>query len=510
MKISTGELGSLWTGGQNYDSRLPSDEILSDAWAGAARSILSDANVAALYARDGGYLAQSVLGLVGTQIGIPSEFMGSFDQLISSAAFNQPIEKVAFDVAKAALDVYLEAMGAIPFVGPVAKIGLGIVEGIVTAQEGGVPPPPMATYNRAVNNDFAAHLLDLVGAPESSPELVDWTPIFTPPGTGAWEVLPRDAGSAEPGHAWRVAGVNVEASGAGMDGRGIVPGGLVACIEPQTKPIDISYLQGVKGAWTARGYEVATNLNYDLSGMLPSFQNAGAAAWEAVSSKTAAMFNVDVRGLGKAWVEYVEGAMQLRAEVMGDVLTADVIESAAAIQAVFLPFALHVLPSYGEMVALQKAAPEGGKKVWPRPTALPESLRIDRVAAKHLSDLRARQTRALDTLLCAYCSEDQPAFRDPKLLALLRERRGQLLKHPAAKRVNLDDVPDKALRTELAAAQADKQLGIDDLAAAPQQAKRGGFGPASDAPQAEGWGGESGGGGAALAAVGLGLAIALG
>ncbi len=74
--------------------------------------------------------------------------------------------------------------------------------------------------------------------------------------------------------------------------------------------------------------------------------------------------------------------------------------------------------------------------------------------SKQARDLHARQMGMLDTLMCAYVTDDTAAIdADPAMKSRWDERRRQLLEHPARCDVDLSSVPDWEYRDELKARQ---------------------------------------------------------
>ncbi len=68
------------------------------------------------------------------------------------------------------------------------------------------------------------------------------------------------------------------------------------------------------------------------------------------------------------------------------------------------------------------------------------------VVRHYIREHRKRCEALLGTLTCAYVSEEDPAFRDADLRALLDTRRRQLLDHPALLRVDISAIPDPEYR----------------------------------------------------------------
>lgn len=407
--------------------------------------------------REGTRLMRSTMARVGTTIGVPTNFVPSLKDAVAAVVSGDP-RAIVFEGARVFLDVYLQAMGAIPFVGVVARLGLSIVEGVLDAAEHGRPLPPALTYNAELNADYTQELMRVIGEPGQF--IADWTDVFRPTRVGAWEVVER-----EDEWTW-------EPAGAGTDGWGIVPGIPRGTMGIVASHVSLSAFVAATGKGGNRkgAYRYGTGWVYDKTRFYPSYVRAGMSAWEALQTKTAAMFNVDTRGVGHEWVQYVDGFLERREADMGDIMTDDYAHP-HELAAYFAAFGVYDVPTYAEKTGRFAG---GGKPTWPMPkpkgastATLPYERRIDYIARRQLATLRQRQRDALDTLLVAYCSKDQAAFRDDELADLLRHRRGQLLDHPALADVDLADVVDDDYRAEVSAALADKRFGIGGLAAAP-------------------------------------------
>lgn len=499
----------LFYGGGKYDALLPSPEMLSNAWQTGEDALAGEsATWAQLALQDATRLMRSSMARVGAQVGVPSVFEPPFDQLVSAIIDPDPAEilEMSAGIAVTALDAAFEAMGAVPVVGFIGQgIGLAVKLALRRRQKD-QPPPPFVRYEPATNETWTALLMEQVGPAQASAP--DWTPIFRPPAVGPWTSREVQGWQRQ----WYVDGLNV-GDPASFDGWGLLPGharGSLSIYSTGLTPEETDYRAGgghlPAGAeviaphltWPER-YELIGDRTWDTTQVLPSYLHAGMSAWQAMTAKSAAIFNVDVRGVGAEWRSYVEGGLE---EFERWMATHDREDKSGEFWAGWAAKrGLYALPSFEEKMS---SPGKPSASFW---YDYPSRLRYDNIARARLSHLRRRQEKALDTLLVAYCSTKQAAFRDPKLRELLELRRGQLLEHAAVRDVVLDDVIDEDFRSSVATAQFSAPGG--KLAATPGAKKKpGGDWPGPDGvPAAEPWGDPAGAGGVGLLLVG-GLAAA--
>lgn len=468
----------LYYGPGTYPSPLPSDTLLTEAWQFGPDSVIEGSQTWATSSMsDATLLARSTMSRMGAQIGVPSAFALDFEAIVQSVIdpSAEQIINVTTELAFNLMDDAFRAMGGVPFVGFVASvISAGIKLAIRRSLRGEPAPPIVAEYDKGVNEDFATWVMNIVGAPAASTP--DWTPIFRPPRQGAWTTRAafelREPSTIQDfviQREWFPAALGDPLS---WDGFGIVPGRAHALL-----PIYSSGLTWEQILFLAEGehfpagsqsplprltwperYRLVGDRTWNRADVLPSFVHAGMAAWQAMSTKTAAIFNVDTTGLGSLWTKYVGSALAEMQRWM-DTHSREGIDGEywagwAAKRG------LYDLPSYEEKI--EAAAQTGGKIALSSWYDFPEQSRYDNIAKARFDELRTRQEKALDTLLVAYCSINQPAFREPtaeqkardprarkSLRSLLLTRRQQLLRHPARYEVNLDDVIDPDYRADL-------------------------------------------------------------
>ena len=445
--------GLFYGGGPKYDALLPSPEMLTEAWqTGTAALEGESATWAELAMRDATRLVRSNLAIVGGQVGVPAVFVSAFDTIL--AAKPDPTAQEIFDmvsgVAATTIDAAFQTMGAVPVIGFIGEL-IGIaVKFALSRREKGDPPPPFVRYNPEINATMTALLMDQVGTmkPPSADWRPDWTPIFRPPAVGPWTSREVEGWQRQ----WYVDGLDVS-DPVTWDGWGIVPGHAAASLSiystgltPEETEFRASGGHLPAGAeaiapwltWPER-YEQIGDRTWDTSQVLPSYIHAGMGAWQATTTATAAMFNVDVRGIAMAWQEYVERGLEEMDRWMSTHKRED--KSGEYWAGWAAKRGLYALPTFEERMSQPGRPSASFWHDWP------ERLRYDQIVRRRMIQLGRRQREALDTLLVAYCSKRQRAFDDPQLRDLLMERRKQLLDHPAVYRVNLEDVIDPDFRT---------------------------------------------------------------
>ncbi len=413
----------------DFLSKLPSDETLRQAWADPRLSPLTEqGELGRALTRNGVRCGRIVQGFTGVVTGIPMDALGPFGEVISRVTSDQAIgswEGIALGTTRATMDLALEGMGAIPFVGWVAKFALGVLEGFITRRRKQKPLPPMARYKREADEDAARAAVDVI-------RTGDWTPLFLPL-------------SGERGMSWRLykktGGYNVSPwreeiknpfSGllGGFTGMGTVDVPFIVDPEiPKQHDDDAAAALRMRRDWM----EDSVINTYDLT---PSVARLVQSAWvAATASTTPALFNIDTGPVVRGWKNFVEGALESAEE--GIAKTKD-------------PRGEAKTNRRNAWYALRWAVTMNGRgfgNVSPAMTLYDECLRRGR-------DLYKRQLQALDTLQVAYCSSKQAAFRDNVLRDKLKERRGQLLTHAARWKVNPRDVVDDAYRRQLQSAGA--------------------------------------------------------
>ena len=360
---------------------------------------------------------QFAQGLSGIEIGIPSDIVGPFREAVGGILAGD-WEGFALGTARAAIDLGLEAMGSIPVIGWAARLALSVVDLIRTRSAAKAPPPPQIRYDKTRDEELATMALWLYSG-HAGQSRSDLRAVFMPPAryVTAWRVEPRSPGFV------------VEADGDTQPPTmGIIPGFGIAVGDL----ISLTHWGDFRGTMEEpirrTRSDVVANWDQDYAGTItttgdlyPSLRRVGASLWSMVScTRSAQAFELDTRGIPEAWGFWEDSAIEAAADAFGGgvKLFADrVVGFEALIRSTRLDF-------FG--VDSSRSVAEG--------------------AERRIKSLRRLQRRLLDSLVVAFASENQAAFRDPKLAELLDVRRRQLLRHPARWRVDLRDIPDLAYR----------------------------------------------------------------
>lgn len=473
----------------DFESALPPESVFAEAWADpAARAALSDANLGEKLAANGVRAFRYVTARVGTTVGVPFALVGDFAAAISSSGAEQAIAKwgqFVSSAADAAIDIACQAMGAVPFVGWLAKGIKAILDVIALRLARGQPRPALLSYSLDDDQYYARELLRHTRG-------LDWTamflPVSDPQSWGSWKATKASDG-------WLLAPAPKFDRG-GDAWVGCVPGGVFGtrgvqvrnCWNPPTlSPTGAGGIQAGQKNNLERlreafrdDFAAATACLAELYDARPSVSRVALTAWQQMTAtRTATMFCVDTRPLADAWDTYVATALEA-SRVHTD---AEVGQFGAS--------------SWLAWRNLGAAMYVRGWKIGkgPRRTAT-----FADVARSYSDDLRKRQRAALDTVLVAYAQEAQGAFRDPGLRELLTRRRAQLLTAPERWALREEDILDPDFR--LAWRESVRNPGDRPLAVEPRVPKR--VPPALPLPTPEGAGAVEGAGGAwVLGALGL-------
>lgn len=203
----------------------------------------------------------------------------------------------------------------------------------------------------------------------------------------------------------------------------------------------------------ARGWQNA----YPWSAYRPGAVNAATVAWQLALGETRARYLVDAAQLREQWDRFWTAVRVLS-------LNDDY---------------KHVLKLALQPLVLR---PDAGGSMWQpafdysNAQAAGFTADLPGLCAFNITrGLRGRQLAGLGTLLVAYVSRDDPAFRnDPELRQVLTDNRAKLLQHDALAQVDADRVADADYRQAVEAAQAAKGPavgGLADAGAAPARAK---------------------------------------
>jgi hypothetical protein len=386
-------------------------------------------------------LMRDIAGRSATQIGVQSNYIPDLNQ-ITSAILSENYLDLAEGLVVSGMDIAFSAMGAVPFVGPLAEAAAKFVFLIVDlAQAKEVRPPQSLTrYNKVENQEIADAVLDQVGGPADP--YPDWTPIFRPVAIGPWKRQ-----QTHDGYQFEV-DLDSDLT-TPLGGYGVIPNSLQGLDQLQVSDF------GIRSAnWSgAGGFDIIVR---DITEMSPqelavwiqvaawdawdvrySGIRAAAACWQACKTRTAAMFNIDTRKIADQWRAYVSNGLELTNKYEKSTAKSRKLEQAQLDRTT--AFAASTL-FYDLEDPMQV-------------NDLPKNRRLDVLAGYAVNDLRTRQLAAIKTRLVAYCSENQVAFRNKNFRNMLIERRKQLLTHKEVANIVLEDVIDDDYRSEVMRAQ---------------------------------------------------------
>lgn len=326
------------------------------------------------------------------------------------------------EAAGAGVSTGVSMVTAVPVVGMVVRLAwnvgmltLRIAQLAKQSQDYGAVEriyPPSRFLPSADRDVLNTVLLDTVRAKS------DWTKLFSPPsmGTGVGTLPPYATKNTEFGveifrrHGYDEDGLPINWGNAGW--LGMVPG----------------------SATLHSGIAVTSTAAEEIgSSMFPSARGIGTWLWKQVTSKDplAAIFTVHADAMSGAWSGYIHQLHEFINET--DKLNVD---QKARVMERMNGDSSGTIFGWGSSIA-----PVANEWDHYGPTVVGDAL-------------RARQFKACDTLLIAYVDESFGAFQDEQLLERFKQRRKQLLEHPAVCDVRLDDVVDEDYKEALRSAGA--------------------------------------------------------
>lgn len=468
-----------------FDSPLPDEDLISESWGNPdLASVVDNEAIGKKLVKATARANKWVLGIEGVTRGIPSEALKGFGLAVGDSGASKWVDFAA-GTAVSTMDIGLDSMGAVPIIGWAAKLSIVVVEMLLSLSKRKRARPELLRYNKKADELKATRILEAKYGG-------DLTPVFLPPRRQAdWRVAPRDGGFAV---VWSGGDDPRDGSPGGAEGMGVIPGGYAVSGQLSsyehwsfdTNQNAPGWAEARNGNITKRGRKWVRNNPSIFEGTIeppanqwPCMRRAALAAWSSLTStKTAGAFDIETKPIIGAWTNWARRAdEQARAAMNGG-------ESRMTVD------------RYVGYRALQDSARIGfyGVDIRGNPT-------LGEVAKDNITELRLLQLSLLDTLVCAYASEKQVAFRDdPALSDKLRARRLQLLSHSARWRVSLSDIVDPDYRAAMRDATRDRPLVArvpDDFNAEPKRVS-----PLPDL-QSE----EAGGALAAAAAAGLAFAF---
>ncbi len=437
MRIDTKEIPGLrdltldTADSVRFDSALPSAEVIRLAWGNPdLADIVSDEAIGQAMTTNAARANRWVQGISAVNLGVPSGILPAFEKAVWKWGPSSWAEYGRGQLTSA-MDLGLDAMGCVPVIGVAAKFAVALVQRLVSMSAKKKPLPQSMRYEKLADVKKANSALQAFYGKDARS-------IFLPPALNvrAWRVAPATPGFAvkyegEPGGFGVVPGTNIVAGALDSDVHWTAENYLACnssgrvCSDPKGE-LNSSQRASVRRDWD-RVFEgtIASNGEH-----LPSLRRLGTALWPAVTStRTAAAFELDTRGIAKAWEDWTDAAYSLAADAMNGGVKM-------------------YLDRYVGFQALQRS------------TRLPcygveGDISLGTQARRRMREVRRVQEELLDTLVVAYCSQKQPAFRDETLAQKLQERRDQLLTHPARWKVSRADVVDETFRGRLEAATPD-------------------------------------------------------
>jgi hypothetical protein len=444
LRLDSGPLAAIRTRVEapRFVSSLPSEATLASAWADpAVRAQLLTFNQAdpdslgrklQATAMDAFAVVQA---RVGTSIGVPGVALGDFARSVAADALEDGEvnwAQFALSGAQAATDIALDAMGAVPIVGWIAKAAMAIINAVISAASNDRPRPLLLRYSRDRDEDAAQQAIERIGRLQSASN-PNWNPLFMPPGRGGWRYT-----EAENGY--------VIQPNEPTDGLGGIPSGVTGFRSIQVKswPSIVNALERERGRPgqlnpdnpLANNYVQSTVVesSEDTFSQLPSLQRVILAAWSAASTNnTAAVFNLQPDQIRGGWREYVEDALAF----------ANLYRNGAGPQQAMALAARQQVTQQRIEIRVPQGYTFAGR---PLPVAA-SRLRLDLITDAWCDFIDKRQIAMMRTPAVAFCSEDQFAFqRSPPLRQRLIEGRQLFNTTLDANDIDPDDIIDPEFR----------------------------------------------------------------
>lgn len=415
----------------NFESSLPAVATLEAAYADpSAAEVITDKSLGTDIMRTGVRAFRFVGARVGVDVGVPTHVLGAFADALSVRGSDQAATqwiKFIGTVNEAIIDIAVDAIGAIPIVGWLAKAAASLVQGIALAAAKKRPSPPIIRYDEQNDEGLARKYIERLSN-------LDWTSLYTPPYApkkwNDWEIIKQNGG-------WLM-----RPEERISDLRGALPGGPLGsravqsrnCFDPNLRaPLGETRVpHDVADALYLRTQREATECILDTWDTTPSVARVTLSAWQQMTAKdVATVWNVDTRNIVSAWEAYCETAIEFsRAMTATSVSEHDVMRWLA-------------LKNLSRAVFVRGWKTPGADEVVTRQP------RLDHVASRYITDLRTRQFAAANTKLVAYAQLEQGAFADKTLRQAMVRERAALLNSPLRWTIELDDVVDPEFRNEL-------------------------------------------------------------
>lgn len=446
---------------------------------------------------------QHALSQIGFLSGVPEWAVDGFEEFFKLAPTVQNGEQLAKGVIAGTAKLVQQALSQtatqVPIVGLIVQMGLylwDIIDRAIAYTDVKERPPDQAiVYDLAADLEAANDLKFLSGQH-------DWTPMFAPPAEDAWQIsqVAWTPGGGAQGFKFNIREDHVEAFG-------LMPGiaERVGTYQFPFKAVGFTD----KGA---RPWDYYTGYGMSTTGqLLPSSRKFAALLWQTAMKPSVQMFQIDSVSIEDGWDAYYDSLWQLS---NGD------FSAFSDEKAELLRWGMRRACTYCRIVPTTS-----GPVI--KPESEIEKYSVPKLRAKigdlsyRYSDIirysckihRERAAKALKTIICAYVPADAPLIRASAKLAEAREdMRRALLESNARWSVEPDLIPDAEYRSAIVQATSGpppKTSGIR-----PRMPPKVIPGNKPNAPdegpltfQAIPLGQTPGGGGSALVAVGVGLAV---
>lgn len=439
-------------------------EWSEDAWADANYSQWSQ-------------ITGHVVGRIGTKYGVPNWNLPGFGKFFSELPNVTPsdVATLALGAAAKAVSIGLaQAATAVPILGWVVQLGIGIFQGVQLAIEytknkkKDRPPSQAIVFSADDNDEMANQLLSL------SKEQ-NWTPLFQPPSTsGEWTMMRVTWTPGGAGQGWAFGTRN-------EIGRGLLPG-LAECVGTlSTGEGNFNYqfpkTRSNTGLSFGAEYDVPP---LDTTGSLtPSSRQFSILLWQTLMKPSVAMYRIDPYKLVSQWHDYYQGLREFAATLRTDEGVKNVNKDGtwergsnpklpyneAMIATTYLPFT--ATKSGGVWFSSPDNNPNFDTAA--QIAVAPSGVSLDALFGVIGSDLTytyadlvkyvcklhiERSLVALSTIICAYVDENAPLLRASGAhKKRWEDMRRLLLRNRAVHRVEPEMIPDAEYRSAVIAAQ---------------------------------------------------------
>jgi hypothetical protein len=425
---------------RGYESLLPSEATIAQAWLDPLVSGLLEGEAPAigrLFVENAIQAMRLTFGVNGIQTGVPTQLLSTFAETISNAAAAQGSDRwveIAAGTTNAVVDIAIEVTGEIPIVGWATKFALGIARLAQALAKNKRPRMPLLAYTKETDEFYAREALRIMGGTTSSYEPPDWTPLFLPPGGDYFDI-----DNASNGFVLRREGESGQRPGLGCLPPGIFGSRVVQVRNPASGWARWHDKKSMTG-W----YEENV---FDAFVQLPGLARIGQAAWSAATSnQNAAIYNLRYQEIANSWDYYSTSALAEAQQSLDyhpfggspppdlphkSSLSSQKWNSWPSFQGAALKWGVqHANYASGELLKTGKT--DSGPKT------------AGQVAQVWCDLYNQRAWDMVMTHVCAYASQRQAWFQNaPGYRARLDEARRELLQHPAVKRINPDDCPDR-------------------------------------------------------------------